>query len=340
MNKLNQNEKSNNLKKAGIGIGIIVTALLVYVAICRILESKSKEIKKDNKNKIIKNINVDNENKNKIVNKKDYNFFKEKLSGLNKSGTNNLKIIVNKLDYSGCNNFENFIIYVKNDNKNGNKQSKIPKIRNDFHYLVECINELDENGSTNFAELINSVDYKNLSKIIFLTNSEYWNYLINILDKENGINNFAKLIDFVCICSRDVELVLLIDNCGRKDKKGVTNLATFISSFESNCINRLGKLISNLDDDDDNFIVNLVTLISSPAYNDPAKLAKLISILDEVSFAKLTDRINNLKEEKDCVLFAKNISNLNINNKDDVDNFLKNEELNILNDGSLIQNYE
>ena len=354
-NNLNQNKKNNKLiKKADIGIGtgivVIIILLLVYFAICRSLESKSKEIKKYNKNEIVKNNNannvnnvnkiVKNINENKIVNKKDYNFFKEKLSGLNKSGTNNLKIIVNKLDYSGCNNFENFIIYVKNDNKNGNKQSKIPKIRNDFHYLVECINELDENGSTNFAELIKNVDYKNLSKITSLTNSEYWKYLINILDNENGINNFAKLINFACDYSYGVDLALFIDICGQKDN-GVTKLATLISSVESNCINKLGKIISDLDDDDDNnVIVNLATLISGLPYNDLTKLASLISTLDEASFAKLTDRINNLKEEKDCVLFAKNISNLNINNKDDVDNFLKNEELNILNDGSLIQNYE
>ena len=172
--------------------------------------------------------------------------------------------------------------------------------------MVECINELDENGSTNFAELIKNVDYKNLSKITSLTNSEYWKYLINILDNENGINNFAKLINFACDYSYGVDLALFIDICGQKDN-GVTKLATLISGLP---------------------------------YNDLTKLASLISTLDEASFAKLTDRINNLKEEKYCVLFAKNISNLNINNKDDVDNFLKNEELNILNDGSLIQNYE
>ena len=271
-NNLNQNEKSNNFKKAGIFTGtgvVVIILLLVYFAICRKLENKVKNKISEKRNFLRRS------------GAKQYDLFKNfenKLNVFLKSmGRNNifalsrLNTLINKrYDFAGS------LVYiiegVKTENNLGffYKISKIIK-RLEYSALYNLCSNLD---STNVSNFVN---------------------FINLLEAHNGVDNFilfaAKLNDL-----NKFFLFLIGDK---------TNYYSHFGT-DREALTALANIISNLDSDNARIcFASFFTSLYNNCSNDLYKLWSIISLVNEFGFKKFLKKLSDAGEDKSAGLAKK-----------------------------------
>ena len=264
-NNLNQNEKSNNLKKAGIFTGtgvVVIILLLVYFAICRKLENKVK-------NKIIGKRNFLCRSETKQYNllknfENKLNVFLKSMGHNNIFALSRLNTLINeRYDFAGS------LVYIIEGVNTENNLGL-------FYKISKIIKRLEQSALYNFCSNLN------------LDNVSNFVNFINSLEAYNGANNFilfaAKLNDL-----NKFFLFLIGDKTNyyshfRTDREALTALA---------------NIISNLDSDNARIcFASFFTSLYNNCSNDLYKLWSIISLVNEFGFKKFLKKLSNFGKDE------------------------------------------